>query len=97
QIEAEGDRRELLLVRDRQRRRGVHEAREGRQRHLIAGGDGVGGCRGVGIGAAARGVAGGGGGAVAGAGAGDVELAERSRVLLVARLRLQDDAVLIGL
>ena len=46
---------------------------------------------------AGRGVGDGGSGAVRGAGAGDVELRERVGVLLVARLRFQNDAVLVGL
>ena len=40
QVEADGHRRELLVVRDHQRRGGVHEARERRERHLHAAGAG---------------------------------------------------------
>ena len=84
-------------MRDGERRRRRHEAGEGGQRHLIAAGDCVGRSRRVGIGRAGRGVGDGGSGAGRGAGAGDIELRQRSGVLLVARLRLQDDAILVGL
>ena len=97
EIEADGDGGELLLMRDRQRRGGAVEMREGRQRHLVVAGDGVGRRGGVGVGGADGGVGDGGRRAGRGGRAGDVELRQRSRVVLVARLRLQHHAVLVGL
>ena len=85
-------------MRDRQRRRGV--ARSARRRRAAPGCEPVtvlGVARGVGVGGAGRGVADGRRRAGRGAGAGDVELRQRAGVLLVARLRLQDDAILVGL
>ena len=97
QIEADGDRGELLLMRDRQRRRDVLEAREGGERHLVRAGHRVRRRTGVGIGGAGRGVGDSRRRAVGRACAGDIELAERGRVLLVARLRFENDAVLVRL
>ncbi len=97
QVEGDGDGWKLLLMGDHQRRRTIHETREGGERHLVAGGDRIGRGGGVGVGAADRRVGDRGRRAVRGGGAGDVDLGQRAGVLLVTRLRLQNDAILVGL
>src|SRR3974377_2265742 len=71
--------------------------RQWREWHLVVAGDCVGRGSGVGVGAANRSVGNGSDSARRGDSAGDVKFRQRAWILLVARLCLQDDAVLIGL
>src|SRR3974390_3694546 len=71
--------------------------RKGREWHRVVAGDCVGRGSGVGVGAANRSVGNGSDSARRGDSAGDVKFRQRAWILLVARLCLQDDAVLIGL
>ena len=90
QVEADGHRRELLLVGDDQRRGGVLEARDRAQRHHRAArylGNDAGRVRGQRARLRLRRDAGG----------RNVDLGQRGRVVLVLRHRLEDHAVLVGL
>ena len=101
EVEADRHRGELLLMRDRQRRGDALEAGEGGERHLRIDGAGRGARRGAARGAAAGAGLRAGGRRCrrgrGGAGARHIEPRQRTRILLLARQRLEDHAILVRL
>ena len=97
QIEADGDRRKLLLVRERSGAEMCSKRAKVESGTWLLPVTVLGVAEVLVLVRARSGVADGRRRAGRGAGAGDVELRQRGRVLLIARLRLQDHAVLVGL